>query len=328
MEILKFDSDVSTDERLRVALAQISPVFLNREATIAKVVETISAAADQGSDLCVFGEALIPGYPFWVENTEGAKFESPVQQEWYAEYLEQGVDIERGDLDPICEIAKERSIAVYIGIMERPMDRGGHTLYASIVYIDRLGKIGSVHRKLQPTYEERLVWGMGDGHGLRTHPLGKFTAGGLNCWENWLPLARASLYGQGEDLHVAIWPGGIHNTEKLTPVLALEGRSYVLSVSGIIKPEDIDVELPDVEKLNAIERPFLANGGTCIASPNGEWLVEPITGKECLIIADLDHSNVRKARHSLDVAGHYSRPDVLELNVNRKRLSTVNIKEE
>jgi nitrilase len=109
-----------------------------------------------------------------------------------------------------------------LGCIERPVDRGGHSLYASLVYIDSDGVIQSVHRKLMPTYEERLTWSPGDGHRLRVHKLGAFTVGGLNCWENWMPLVQASLYGQGEDLHIAIWPGGVHNTHNITRFIAFE----------------------------------------------------------------------------------------------------------
>src|SRR5690606_26747201 len=128
-------------------------------------------------------------------------------------------------------------------------------------------------RKLMPTYEERLSWSPGDGHGLRTHRLGPFTVGGLNCWENWMPLARTALYGQGEDLHVAIWPGGMHNTGDITRFIAREGRSYVISVSGIMRRSDIPDGLPHAQLLRETAGDVMANGGTCIAAPDGTWVV-------------------------------------------------------
>ena len=312
-----------SNSTLQVALAQIAPVWLQREATTAKIVDRIGAAAAEVCSLVVFGEALLPGYPFWVERTDGARFESDVQKELFAHYAEQSVVIERGDLDKVCAAARRHSIAVYLGTIERASDRGGHSLYCSMVYIDASGEIGSVHRKLMPTYEERLVWATGDGHGLRTHELGPFTVGGLNCWENWLPLPRAALYAQGEDLHVAIWPGSRRNTEDITRFIAKESRSYVISVSGLMRKEDISDGLPHAALLRDSAEEVMADGGSCIASPTGEWLLEPETGCESLRIAELDHQIVLQERQNMDVAGHYSRPDITRLIVNRKRQSTI-----
>ena len=308
--------------KLKVGLAQIAPVWLQRDGTIRKVSDWIGKAAGEGCDLVVFGEALIPGYPFWVERTGGAEFESQLQKTLYAHYVEQGVIIESGDLDPVCKAAADNGIAVYVGMMERAANRGGHSLYCSMVYIDTKGVIGSVHRKLMPTHEERLVWAIGDGNGLRTHALGAFTVGGLNCWENWLPLARAALYGQGEDLHVAIWPGNRRNTEDITRFIAKESRSYVVSVSGLMRREDIAESLPEAELLRETADDVMADGGSCVAAPTGDWLLEPATNEESLRIATLDHRRVLEERHSLDTTGHYSRPDVTRLSVNRKRQVT------
>lgn len=311
------------EKQLRVGLAQIAPVWLNRDATISKVVQWMQTAAADNCDLVVFGEAIVPGYPFWVERTDGARFESPLQKELFAYYADQAIDIARGDLNTICKTAAELNIAAYVGTIERASDRGGHSLYCSMVYVDANGSIESVHRKLMPTYEERLVWSIGDGHGLRTHPLGAFTVGGLNCWENWLPLARASLYAAGEDLHVAIWPGSKRNTQDITRFIAKESRSYVVSVSGLMRAADIGDDLPHAELLRKTADTLMADGGSCAAAPNGEWLLEPETGVESLRIAVLDHSKVLEERQNLDVAGHYSRPDVTRLVVDRRRQSTV-----
>lgn len=307
---------------ITVGLAQIAPVWLDRDATIDKVSSWIEKAAAEGCSLVVFGEAMIPGYPFWVERTGGAEFESTLQKSLYAHYVRQSVSIENGDIENLCAAARENSIAVYVGVMERAGDRGGHSLYCSMVYIDAEGVVGSVHRKLMPTHEERLVWAIGDGNGLRTHKLGKFTAGGLNCWENWLPLARASLYAQGEDLHVAIWPGNVRNTEQITRFIARESRSYVVSVGGLMRKSDIGPDLPHADVLCSTADGLMADGGSCVAAPNGDWLLEPQSGDESLYIVELDHARVLEERHSLDVAGHYSRPDVTRLIVNRKRQTT------
>ena len=315
-------------ETLKVAAVQMAPVWLDREATTEKVIGRIHESADQNAKLVAFSEALIPGYPFWVELTDGARFNSTVQKEIHAHYMANAVQIEAGHLDGVCAAAKEREIAVVLGIIERPQDRGGHSLYASLVYIDVTGQIQSVHRKLQPTYEERLTWSPGDGHGLRTHRLGSFTVGGLNCWENWMPLPRAALYALGEDLHIAIWPGSERNTQDITRHIAKEMRGYVMSVSGLMRPNDFPARTPHRDLIlsglgSGVE--FLANGGTCIAAPDGSWVVEPVIGREAVITATLDHRRVREERQNFDPVGHYSRPDVTQLVVNRQRQSTLKL---
>jgi nitrilase len=305
----------------------MAPVWLDREATLTKIVRHVRRAAEAGCRLVAFGEAVLPGYPFWIERTDGARFDSPVQKVLHAHYMQQAVQIETGHLQPVCDAAAESGIAVYVGCIERAADRGGHSLYCSLVYIDAQGAIQSVHRKLMPTYEERLTWAIGDGHGLRTHRLGAFAVGGLNCWENWMPLARAALYGLGEDLHVAAWPGGIHNTADITRFMAKEGRSYVLSASGLMRKCDFPADTPHLELILANSGEVLANGGSCIAGPDGEWLAEPLVGEEGLIVATVDHRRVRAERQNFDPVGHYARPDVLRLNVNRERQSTLSIAE-
>jgi nitrilase len=310
-------------DRLRVGLAQIAPSWLDRAGTLERVRARTHEAADRGCALVVFGECFVPGYPFWIEHTDGARFESARQQRWYAHYLDQAVVIERGDLDPLRAIAAQRGIAIYLGILERPADRGGHSVYASLVYIDAGGAIASVHRKLVPTYEERLVWAPGDGHGLRTHRLGAFTLGGLNCWENWMPLARVALLAQGMDLQVAVWPGNPRNTEDITRFAAREGRSYVVSVCALLRAADVPDSVPEAELLRTALPPAPARGGSAVAAPDGSWLIEPRTDFEGVIVAELDHARVREARQSFDPVGHYSRPDVTQLIVDRRRQSVI-----
>lgn len=312
-----------TDDQVTIGLAQIAPVWLDRERTCAKIVEYVCKAAEKKCRLVVFGEALLPGYPFWIERTDGARFNSPVQKEIHAYYMDQAVQIEAGHLDPICNTAKKHHIAVVTGCVERPADRGGHSLYCSLVYINQEGTICSIHRKLMPTYEERLTWSPGDGHGLQCHKLGPFTLGGLNCWENWMPLPRAALYAQGEDLHVALWPGSAHNTSDITRFIAKESRSYVISVSGLMRKDDFPKETPHLDAILDNSAEYLANGGSCLAGPDGEWVLEPVINEETLLVATVDHTRVREERQNFDPAGHYARPDVTQLVLNRQRQSTL-----
>ena len=322
------DMNQQMNDTLNIAIAQISPKWLNKLATINKIEDAIKEAKTQNAELVCFGETLLPGYPFWLDLTDGAKFNSPLQKELFAHYLNEAVSIPEGDLKSICALAKSNNIAVYLGCAERGDDRGGHSVYCSLVYIDQAGVIQSVHRKLMPTYEERLAWGIGDGNGLKVHSLNNFTVGGLNCWENWMPLARASLYAQGENLHVAVWPGNVSNTIDLTRHIAKENRMYVLSVSGLMHTEDISIDVPHHNLITQNANGLLANGGSCIAAPDGSWVIEPIVGKETVVTATINLNEVRKERQNFDPSGHYSRPDVFALEVNRQRQKLVNFNDE
>lgn len=310
-------------DKLKIGLAQYAPVWMNRAKTLEKALQYAEDAANQSCELVVLGgEACVPGYPYWLELTGGARFNSKLQKEFFAEYSNQAVSIERGDLQNVCDLAREKRFAIYIGVVEKPAERG-ESLYCAMVFINQNGEVKSVQRKLVPTYEERLVWGNGDGAGLRTHKVGAFTVGGLNCWENWNPLARAALYGQGEDFHVCLFPGGVHNTEDITRFIAKESRSFVASVSCVMRKEDFPKDTIHLDTITETAPDVLSTGGTCLAAPDGEWIIEPLGRQEKLVIAEIDHQRVREERQNLDAAGHYSRPDVLQLRVSRERQKIV-----
>ncbi len=304
-------------------MAQIAPIWLDKQATTEKIIKTITDAGEQGCELVIFGEGLLPGYPFWLSLTKASAFDDSIQKEIHAHYLRNAVQIESGDLDAFCQLAKQYHMAIYLGIIERPQDRGGHSVYCSLVYINANGEIQSVHRKLQPTYEERLSWSPGDGHGLQVHPLKQFTVGGLNCWENWMPLARTALYGLGENLHIAVWPGSDYNTVDITRFIARESRSYVVSVSSLMNLNDFPKDTPHLDEIIKDSPEILANGGSCIAGPDGKWHIEPQLCTDGLIISTIDFNRVLEERQNFDPTGHYSRPDVTQLNVNRDRQTAV-----
>jgi nitrilase len=308
---------------MKVALAQIAPVFLNRTATLAKVLQWINRAAAAGCELVAFGETIVPAYPLWICRTDGARWNAPDQKRLHARYLEQAVVVEE-HLHEIRTAAAKAGIAVILGVAERAPDRGGNSIFCSRIFISgkgpEAGSVLSVHRKMMPTYEERLAWAAGDGAGLVTHHIGDFRVGALNCWENWMPLARAALYAAGEDIHVMLWPGSAGLTCQISQLVALESRSYVLSVSGVVRDQDIPIDVPERDRF---VRPgeTLYDGGSCIVGPDGKWIVEPVTGREELILADLDIARVREERQNFDPAGHYARPDILRLTVDRRRHS-------
>ena len=314
-------------ETLQVALAQIAPVWLNKKKTLDKIKEAMLQAAKEKAQLLVFGEGLLPGYPFWLALTDGAQWDLKINKSLHAHYAQNAVNIEDGDIEELCVLAKEHTMAVYVGVIERATNRGGHSLYCSLVYINEQGVICSVHRKLQPTYDERLTWAPGDGNGLQVHPLEGFTVGGLNCWENWMPLPRAALYGMGENVHCAVWPGSDLNTKDITRFIARESRSYVISVSSLMHKTDFPKDTPYIDELLAAAPEQLANGGSCVANPDGSWLLEPQLHAEGVFHAEIQLDRVYEERQNFDPVGHYSRPDVTQLHLNRERQSTLKIKD-
>ena len=302
---------------MKIALAQLAPVFLNRAATTAKICEAIAQAGAQGAHPAVFGETLLPGYPAWTGRMDGARFDAADQKQLHALYLDQSVDLSKGHLSAIQDAADQHGVALCLGVAERQ----NHSIFASRIFVDAQGELLSVHRKLRPTYEERLSWTPGDGAGLVCHKMGAFTVGGLNCWENWMPLARAALYAQGEDLHCMLWPGSRRNTEDLTPIVAKEGRSYVVSVSALLREQDVPADFPGRERFVPVAGEVLHDGGSCLAAPDGSWVVEPMGSEEAVCVGEIDPARVREERQNFDPSGHYARPDVLQLRLNRERSS-------
>ncbi len=301
---------------MRIAAAQTAPAWGDAPATTDIVIEWLERAASEKVELLAFGETFLSGYPFWVARTDGARFDAADQKEAYAFYLDAAVTLEGPELALIRQAAGDHGIFTYVGVTERSLSGG--TVYASLIAIDAEAGIVSVHRKTMPTYEERMVWGIGDGHGLQVHDVGGVRVGGLNCWENWVPVVRHSLYAQGEHVHVAAWPGSTQLTEDITRFIAREGRCFVLSAGALLRDTDVPDEFP--LKAASFAGPELAyDGGSAIAGPDGNWLVEPVAGEERLVVADIDMAAVRGERQNFDPAGHYYRADVFSVTVDRSR---------
>ncbi len=301
---------------MRIAAAQTAPVWGDPSATTKLVVDWIGRAAGEGVDLVAFGETFVSGYAFWVARTDGARFDAGDQKEAYAYYLDAAVRLDGPELLEVRAAAGDHGVFTYIGITER--SQSGGTVYATLVGVDPEAGIVSAHRKTMPTYEERMVWGIGDGHGLRVHDVAGVRVGGLNCWENWLPIARHSLYAQGLDLHVAVWPGSVRLTEDITRFIAREGRCYVLSAGALLRDTDIPDDFPLKDR--SFDGPETAyDGGSAIAAPDGTWVAAPVAGEERLVIGEVDLARVRGERQNFDPAGHYFRSDVFSVTVDRIR---------
>jgi len=308
---------VPYDGEMRIAAAQTAPVWGDAEATTSVVDDWIRRAANEDVDLVAFGETFLSGYPFWIALTDGARFNTSDQKEAYAHYLASAVYLDGPELGAITDTVRATGVFAYVGITERSTSSG--TVYATLVAIDPVLGVVSAHRKLMPTHEERMAWGIGDGNGLRTHTVRDFRVSGLNCWENWVPTIRHTLYAQGTTLHIAAWPGAVRNTIDITRFIALEGRCYVLSAGTLLRDQDIPEAFPLRDQ--ALTGANLGyNGGSAIASPDGTWIVEPLADVERLVVADIDAAAVRGERQNFDPAGHYFRADVIKVEVDRTRL--------
>lgn len=313
---------------ITVAAAQLGGPWLNAAARLQRAVEAIEVAADAGAEVVAFPETYLSGYPLWVSRTDGAAFDEPDQKACYAYYLEQAVEANGQELRALADAASDFGTSVVMGATERGSGEGTGTVWCSLFTIDPKDGLVGHHRKLMPTYDERLVWGQGDATGLVTHHIGNARIGSLSCWENWMPPARSALYAQGENVHISAWPGSEQLTRDIARFIALEGRVFSVAVSGVASVDDIPDDFPLADQLRAFETPIPFQGGTCVAAPNGDWLVEPVVGGvEGIVVADLELGRVAQERLLMDPTGHYSRPDVFKLSVQRHRRSLVDFDE-
>ena len=304
---------------LKLGIAQLRPAWGDKAATTGIVIEALRQAAAQGIELLAFSETFLSGYPFWVCRTNGATYEDARQQRAYAQFLEAAAEIDGPEIAAITQAARDYSVSLYLGINERGGRAGRGTVWCTLVTIDAERGVLGGHRKLMPTYDERLCWGMGDAHDLRTHQFGRFRVGGLNCWENWMPHARAALYEDGEDIHISAWPGNAGVAHDLTRVVAHEGRVWSAGVFGLLSMKDIPADFEFYKDLKAEGLDVIFSGGSTIVSPLGEVVAEIAPGVAGIAACDVDSETLGRARQNFDAAGHYARPDIFDLGIQRRR---------
>jgi nitrilase len=302
---------------VKIALVQTPPALLNREATIEKAVALVGEVAAEGAELAVFPETFISGYPIWMWRLRPGG-DMALTNELYGTLFENAVDLESDDLDPLTAAARDHSVTVVCGMNERDGTVSRGTLYNTAVVIGSDGNILNRHRKLMPTNPERMVHGFGDASGLRVVDTPAGRIGTLLCWENYMPLARYSLYAQGVEIYIAptydsgdAWIGTLQH-------IAREGRCWVLGSGFVMRASDIPADFPQKDELYPDPDVWVNPGDSLVIGPDGKTAVGPMRQEVGVLYADIDLSAVGVARRSLDVAGHYSRPDIFELRVNRK----------
>lgn len=309
------------------AAAQLGGRWLNVAARLSRVVAAAELAAGHDVQVIAYPETYLSGYPYWLSRTNGAAFGDPRQKEAYAYYLDAAVEVDGPEVRVMTQLATDLNLTLVVGLTERGRGSARGSTYCTLVTIaPRQGLVGH-HRKLVPTYDERLVWANGDGAGLLSHPVGCGRIGSLNCWENWMPQARHAMYAAGEDVHIGVWPGSADLTRDITRFTALEGRVFSLAVGGLLSRDDVPDDFPLAAELSADVDQMPFDGGSAVAAPDGRWIVEPVVGREGLVIADLDLREVDRERFTFDPTGHYSRPDVFSTVVDRARRSAVSFRD-
>lgn len=304
----------------KIAIIQEAPYVLDKKNTVKKAAEIIKSVSEQGAELIVFPEAFIPGYPAWIWRLRPGG-DWGIIEELHARLLKNAIDLSSEDLKPMLDAAKDSCVTVVCGISERDNANSQSTIYNSLITIDNQGRIVNHHRKLMPTNPERMVWGFGDGHGLNVidTPVGKI--GSLLCWESYMPLARYSLYSQGIEIYIAptydsgeAWIGTMRH-------IAREGRCWVLSCGVALERSDLPKDFPNMDELYPADEDWINPGDSLVVSPSGEIVSGPLSKEKGFIIVDIEVEKAATSKRALDVAGHYSRPDIFQLQVDKSRQS-------
>ncbi|HEB29436.1 MAG TPA: carbon-nitrogen hydrolase family protein [Spirochaetes bacterium] len=309
-------------KKVKVAVVQAAPVLFDREATLEKAAVLISEAGKQGAGLVLLPEAYVPAYPrgFSFGMVVGSR-KSEGRALW-KRYWENAVEVPGPATVALGAAAREAGVFLAIGVIERDNQFSRGTLYCTLLYFGPGGKLLGKHRKLKPTGAERLIWGEGDGSTMPVveTPFGK--VGGLICWENYMPLARTAMYAKGVEIYLAPTADYRDAWQATMRHIACEGRCFVLGCNQFVKKDMYPENLETLEELE--DRPeIMCRGGSVIVAPLGDVIAGPLFDEEGILYAQLDMTEVVKAKIDFDVVGHYSRPDVFQLSVNEKTLSPV-----
>ena len=309
----------------KIAIIQESPVLLNRKKTIEKAVQLVEQAVSDKASLVIFPEAFISGYPAWIWRLRPGG-DWGTSESLHALLLNSSVDIDAGDLQPLCDAARKNKATIVCGLNERDGKLSKSTLYNTVVTIDSDGSILNRHRKLMPTNPERMVWGFGDGSGLKVSDTSAGRIGTLLCWENYMPLARYTLYSQGVEIYVAPTYDSGDGWLATMQHIAREGRCWVIGSGVALNNSDIPTDFPNRETLYPATEEWINPGDSVVIAPGGEMIAGPMHNEKGILYAKLDLERVSIAKRDLDITGHYSRPDIFELTVDTRPQNPIKFK--
>jgi nitrilase len=318
-------------DRIRVAVVQHAPVFLNLERSLTKACELIEQAAAAGAKLIAFPETWLPGYPIWLDYAPNAAlWDYAPAKTLYRQLAENSISIPGRHLERLMVVAENTGTYVVMGAHEL----SGSTLYNTMILIDKDGRSVQLHRKLMPTYTERLVWGRGDGSTLNVLDTEHGKLGGLICWEHWMPLARAAMHAKHETIHVAQWPSVRELHQLASRHYAFEGQCFVLAAGSVLTRAQMlegyasldpvgDQGLEILSAIPGADEDMVMTGGSAVIGPDAQYLAGPVFDTECILYSDIDLGRVTEGHLVLDTDGHYARPDVFQLLVNDRPQANV-----
>ncbi|GIN90137.1 carbon-nitrogen hydrolase family protein [Siminovitchia terrae] len=304
-------------KQFKVAVVQAGSEVMDKVKGVKKTIRLIEEAGQGGAKIIVFPEAFIPAYPRGMSFGTVVGSRSNEGRKDFFRYWDHSITVPGGETAEIGKAARKAKAYVVIGVIEKDSESSQGTLYCTALFFGPDGELLGKHRKLKPTGSERLIWGEGDGSTMPVFDTPYGRIGALICWENYMPLARAAMYDQGVQLYVAPTADGRDAWFSTMRHVAVEGRCFVLSCNQYstkdMYPEDISSrkefeELPEE----------LTRGGSCIVDPLGEFIVAPVFGEEKILYADIDLNKIAEAQFDFDVVGHYARPDIFQLTVNKQ----------
>lgn len=317
---------------LKTAIIQSPPVFFNLAETIAKFKKLLEEAKNEGAKLVVFPETWLPGYPVWIDSApKAALWDNQGAKILYSALFKNSLKLESKEFNEIAEFVYNLELYVVLGVNEK----SGSTLYNTIILFDGVKKTYKIHRKLVPTYTEKLIWGRGDGSTFNYLETPCGNIGALICWEHWMPFARAVMHSFNEVIHIAQFPSVRELHQLAARHYAFEGTTYVIGSGTVVRKSDV-IEgyksngfrdpsgLDLLESMSTQKDGFLYDGGSCVIAPDSSYFSGPIFDEPGIVYSDINLNNMQGEYMYLDTNGHYSRPDIFSLNVNTAKQINVN----